>query len=142
MTLAERFLRFSDVIDRSARILVTVFMGLMCVVVLFGVFCRYILGDALTWTEEASRYLMIWLGFLATGLALREGGHVAVDTFLNRLTGRARRFGVMFIRLLALSFLAVVIIAGIFLLQRVSTQITAVLGISAALVCPLRSGPP
>lgn len=132
MTLRERFLRFSDVVDRGARVLVIAFMALMCVIVLFGVFFRYIVGDALTWTEEAGRYLMIWMGFLATGLALREGGHVAVDTFLNHLTGRARRIGVMFVRFLSLAFLAVVVIAGVLLLQRISGQITAVLGISAA----------
>lgn len=132
MRLREGFLRFSDALDRAARFAVTTLMAIMCVVVLFGVFFRYVLGDALTWTEEVARYLMIWMGFLATGLALREGGHVAVDTFLNRLTGPARRAGVIFVRSLSLFFLIVVVVAGAVLITRISGQITAVLGISAA----------
>ncbi len=132
MTLREGFLRFSDALDRVARFAVITLMAAMCVVVLFGVFFRYVLGDALTWTEETARYLMIWMGFLATGLALREGGHVAIDTFLNRLTGKARRIGVVFVRLLSLAFLAIVVVAGGILLSRISGQITPVLGISTA----------
>jgi TRAP-type C4-dicarboxylate transport system permease small subunit len=132
MNISRSFLWFSDLIDRVARVVVAILMAAMCVVVLLGVFFRYVLGDALTWTEEAGRYLMIWMGFLATGLALREGGHVAVDTFLNNLQGPARRIGVLLLRFLGLSFLVVVIVAGAILIQRIHGQITAVLGISAA----------
>src|SRR4051794_24158323 len=106
--MAPRILKLADAVDRLVRFVVVVLMALMCVIVLAGVFWRYVLGDALSWTEEAGRYTMIWLGFLAVGPALREGGHVAVDAILNRMPGGARRRMILFVRLLCIAFLATV----------------------------------
>ena len=83
--MRQRYIRFCDGLLAVTRPIVMALMGLMTVNVLLGVFFRYVVGDALTWTEESSRYLMIWMGFLATALALREGGHVAMDLLLSRL---------------------------------------------------------
>jgi TRAP-type C4-dicarboxylate transport system permease small subunit len=108
-------------------------MALMAVMTLdcaLGVFFRYVVQDALTWTEETARYLMIWMGFLATGLALREGGHIAVELLLDRLPPPARRAALGLVHVLGLVFLLSVIGAGWVLLARVSGQRTPVLGIS------------
>jgi TRAP-type C4-dicarboxylate transport system permease small subunit len=128
--MRKRFLYVADAIDRAARFIVMTLMVIMCVVVLFGVFFRYVVGDALTWTEEVSRYLMIWLGFIGAGLALREGGHVAVDALINRLPAKARRSVIFLVRLLCIAFLASVIGSGALLILKISGQITPVLGIS------------
>jgi TRAP-type C4-dicarboxylate transport system permease small subunit len=49
------------------------------VIVVASVVFRYILISPLTWSEEVGRYLMIWLGFLAASIAVRDGLHVGVD---------------------------------------------------------------
>jgi TRAP-type C4-dicarboxylate transport system permease small subunit len=130
--MRDYYLTFADATDRLARAIVIVLMAVMCVVVLAGVFWRYVLNDALTWTEEAGRYLMIWMGFLGVAPALREGGHVAVDVLLNRLAGSSRRAVILFVRLLCVAFLATVVAAAFLLIPRISGQITPVLGVSTA----------
>jgi TRAP-type C4-dicarboxylate transport system permease small subunit len=45
------------------------------------VFFRYIVGNSISWSEEFSRYLMIWMGFAGASVALRQGSHVAIDYF-------------------------------------------------------------
>ena len=45
------------------RSLCQLLLLLMTAIVLAQVFFRYGLGDALTWSEEASRFLMVWLTF-------------------------------------------------------------------------------
>ena len=126
------YLAFCDAVAAVTRLLVIALMAAMTVDCVLGVFFRYVVQDALTWTEETARYLMIWMGFLATGLALREGGHIAVEMLVERMPPSAQRAMLLLVRLLSLAFLVVVIGAGWVLLVRVSGQRTPVLGISMA----------
>lgn len=57
----------------------------MIIVVSSGVFARYIMNDAFSWTEEFAIWGFTWLIFLGAVLGLRQGKHVAVDLVLDRL---------------------------------------------------------
>jgi TRAP-type C4-dicarboxylate transport system permease small subunit len=104
----------------------------MTVNVLLAVLFRYVLGNALTWTEESSRYMMIWMGFLGTGVALRKGSHVAMSLFLDKAPLALRRVMIQVIRVLILFFLLGVIWAGGVLVASIASQSTPVLRISMA----------
>ena len=56
-----------------------------CTLVFANVVGRYVFGVSFAWAEEVSRYMMIWLAFLAAGLALREGAHIAVENLPDAL---------------------------------------------------------
>jgi TRAP-type C4-dicarboxylate transport system permease small subunit len=71
--------RVSAVLRRGTEIVVMVLMAFLVVVVVASVFFRYILLSPFTWSEEVGRYVMIWLGFLAASLAVRQGLHVGVE---------------------------------------------------------------
>ncbi len=60
-------------------------LGLMVVVILTQVFFRYVLGNALAWPEEASRFLMLWATGLMAPTAFRRGGFVAIDMVIRLL---------------------------------------------------------
>jgi TRAP-type C4-dicarboxylate transport system permease small subunit len=51
----------------------------MVLIIIAQVFFRYVLGNALTWPEEASRFLMLWSAGLMIGTAYRRGGFVAIE---------------------------------------------------------------
>jgi TRAP-type C4-dicarboxylate transport system permease small subunit len=126
--MRERYLRLCDALIVIEGGVVKLLMAAMTIDVLLGVFFRYVIGDALTWTEESGRYLMIWMGYLAAAIALREGNHVAVDVLLQALPGRAKHITVVS-RLLSLLFLLAVIALGIVLLPRLRSR-SAALGIN------------
>jgi len=126
------FLRLSDALAAATRVAVTLLMAAMTVDCVLGVFFRYVVQDALTWTEESARYLMIWMGFLGMGLAVRTGGHVAVDLLVTRLPPRLQRTTLLVVQALVLAFLLAVVGAGWQLVDRVSGQLTPVLGVSMA----------
>ena len=130
--MRESYLQFCDVLIRVAKVAVMVLVAAMTANVLLGVFCRYILGSALSWTEETARYMMIWMGFLGTGVALREGSHVAMSLFLDKAPPPLRRVMIRVIRGLSLFFLLSVIWAGGILVTLISSQVTPVLRISMA----------
>lgn len=54
-------------------------VGAMVVIILIQVFYRYGLQNALPWTEEASRFLMLWMTGLMAPTAFRRGGFVGID---------------------------------------------------------------
>ena len=128
--MQEAYLQICDLLAAAARFAVKVLMAAITVDVLLGVFFRYVLRDALSWTEELARYLMIWMGFLGAGLALREGGHVALDILLVRMPLDIRRIMIVAVRLLSLLFLLSVVGAGLVLIPGVRSYSTPALGIS------------
>jgi TRAP-type transport system small permease protein len=78
---------------------------------LFGVvflqfFTRYVLNNALGWTEEIARYLLIGVCFVGSVMAVRKGTHIAVEAMLNFLSDRNRRVAHIAIDAIMLAFCA------------------------------------
>ncbi len=89
-------------------------LGIACVALMVGimlaqVFFRYVVGTALAWPEEATRFLMLWMAGLMVPSALRRSGFVSIDMVV-RLLPRAVA-ALLSLLLLALSL--VVLIAGL-----------------------------
>ena len=55
------------------RHLTVVLVAAITVVVCAGVFWRYVLNDALAWSEETSKFLMVWMVF--AGAPARSARH-------------------------------------------------------------------
>lgn len=122
--------RFDDLLVTLTSWLVAYLTLQMTLVVLLGVFTRYVLNDALAWVEELARYTMIWLSWLGGGLALRRGGHLAVEFVIDTLPANVRAMIVFAGRVAIFAFLAIVFWWGMQLTGRVSMQSTIALGIS------------
>ena len=73
------------------RWVLIVLMGVMAVLVFTNVVSRYAFNSSIVWVEELTRYMMVWIGFLGSGLVLRYGAHIAVETFQDMLPRPAAR---------------------------------------------------
>ncbi|WP_027998765.1 TRAP transporter small permease [Sinorhizobium arboris] len=60
-------------------------LGVMVIVILVQVLFRYGLGNALPWTEEFSRFLMLWMTGLMAPTAFRRGGFVSIELVVSVL---------------------------------------------------------
>jgi TRAP-type C4-dicarboxylate transport system permease small subunit len=81
----------------------------MAVVVFLQFFSRYILNDAITWTEEIARYMLMALTFVGAATAMRRGTHIAVEVlhvFLPEPIVRAMR---LFIDVVTIGFLGLLV---------------------------------
>lgn len=88
--LAEDYFSFTGFLDTVSRYISIVLMGLMTLTVVLQVLFRYIMKNPLIWTEELSRYLMIWMAFIAASSVLREWDTIRVDFIVNKLNERVR----------------------------------------------------
>src|SRR5512137_813054 len=88
MTLLDRFERR---FVQANRWLLIALLTAMVVIVFANVCMRYLLGTSVIWSEEVSRHLMIWLTFAGSGLALRTGAQIGIDTLQDALPVPAAR---------------------------------------------------
>lgn len=66
--------------------LVGAFAALIMVLsLLLGVFYRYVLEDALVWSDEVAALAFTWTVFLFASSLVREGGHVRVTLLIDAL---------------------------------------------------------
>jgi len=75
-------------IDRFFKLLeflVVVMLVAMVVMVFGNVVMRYAFDTGITVSEEMSRYCFIWLTYIGAMVAMREGGHLGMDTLVRIL---------------------------------------------------------
>ncbi len=87
------------------RVIAIILMALMVLVILAQIFMRFVIGDALNWSEEAARFMMLWVAGVAAPTAYRRGGFVAIDMvvlMLPRLIGSLLALILLFLSLLVL----------------------------------------
>ena len=124
--------RISDYINKISVILIIFSLLAMTFIVLIQVFFRFVLNNALPWPEEISRYLMIWMTFLGSGIACKYEEHIGVNFIRNRIQKKYQFFIQFIISCCILIFLAFCIWKGILLLKFTFNQISPAAQISMA----------
>jgi len=104
---------FIDTINSLTKLLTVVGFALLFVAVMMQIIWRYILEIPLPWSDEAARYLLVWVSLLAVALAFRDDSHIRLDYFITKLASPVRHGLWIFLNLLTLSFLALLFIYGI-----------------------------
>lgn len=122
----------SDILNRITEYVIAVMMGVMTVIIALQVFTRYVLHDSLTWTEEIGRYLMIWICFLGSAMALKYGEHISVTFIAERFAPRIRQGLRLAIALAVLAFFSLATWEGVLMTLQVSGQQAPVTWISMA----------
>ncbi|MGY6632400.1 MAG: TRAP transporter small permease [Alkalilacustris sp.] len=105
-------------------------LAVMAVVVFANVGMRYLANASIPWADELARYLMIWMTFLAAGLVLRQGGHVAITSLRDALPGRVQIVLRAALVLLLMAFFAYMVWVGWDYMQRARFQRTPALRLS------------
>lgn len=86
--------------------LAALFMGGLLFVLFLQVFTRYALNDPLSWTEEAARYIYVYIVFLGASAAISDRSHVGIDYFAKALPIRAQWIVSLLVNLAILFVLA------------------------------------
>ena len=71
--------------------LVVILMLAMVAMVFGNVFLRYAFNSGITISDEMSRYCFVWLTYIGAMIAMREGGHLGVDTLVKHLTRSGKK---------------------------------------------------
>jgi C4-dicarboxylate transporter DctQ subunit len=98
-------------VDRVLSILERGFIALSllagALLLFVNVFMRYVFLAPISWAEEMTLYLCVWLVFVGGSVAVREKGHIAIDLLPHVLSPRGRLLLARGVALLFLVFLLV-----------------------------------
>ncbi len=90
--------------DKILEVLLSLFMAVLVIDVLWQVFSRYALRDSSTFTEELARFLLVWVSLLGASYGVGQKIHLGVDLLPARLTGLKKKSLLIFIDLAILAF--------------------------------------
>ena len=82
---------FFRLLSRLVETLVILIAGIIVAIVTAEVTLRYLFSHSMIFTEELSRYLMVWIVFLGSALAIRDGSHIRIQILVNRLGPRLQQ---------------------------------------------------
>jgi TRAP-type C4-dicarboxylate transport system permease small subunit len=108
---------------------IAVLVTLLTAITFAQVAARYVFGDPLIWSEEAARYLFVWVSMIGAALAIREGGHFGLDLLIRRVPALQPVLGPL-----------VTIVTSIFLVILLKTGIdeTKLAAMQLAMTFPMR----
>jgi TRAP-type C4-dicarboxylate transport system permease small subunit len=75
--------RLDHWVARVETIAVVLLVTLLTAVTFAQVITRYVLDNPLIWSEEAARYLFVWVSMIGAALAIRQGGHFGLDLLIR-----------------------------------------------------------
>lgn len=117
-----KVVRAVDGINWLVGWLLAALMLVMTVLISWQVFARYVMGSSLTFSEEVSRFSMVWMTMLGAAYAYRYGSLIAVDLLTSMTGPRVSRVIHLLIALASCIFAFVLLKYGLEITQRVSTQ--------------------
>jgi len=77
-------------IDRGLGSVLVFLMTLMVATVLWQIFSRYVIESPSTFTDELSRYMLIWIGLLGAAYASGQRQHLSINILPPRLNEKNR----------------------------------------------------
>ena len=92
----------------------------MSIILFVQVVFRFVLHASLPWSEEASRYLLVWTAFIGGAYGVRRGAHIGIEAFAFLLPKKAQKVLNLFVLIVSTVVCVVILKYGI---DIVSTQL-------------------
>lgn len=123
-----------DKLFKGIDYLTGILTGLMVLFVFLNVVLRTCFNSGLTWSEELSRYLFVFVTYVGAISAMRVNGHLGVDTLISRVPPQLQMLMYVVSQLLIATLMCILVHgSGKMVLQNTESR-TAALGISYALL--------
>jgi TRAP-type C4-dicarboxylate transport system permease small subunit len=121
---------FFRLLSRFVEGLIILGATVIVTIVTIEVVLRYVFGHSLIFTEELSRYLMVWVVFLGGAIAVRDDAHIRINVLVKRLSVKTHQIVRVTAYGLTITFLVVVTIEGLKILPRQLYQMCITIDVS------------
>lgn len=84
------YIKMINQINTAIKYIVSTMLVFLTILVVLQVTTRFVINVPLAWTEEIAKYLMIYIVFFGSGLAMRNNQHIAIDFMVEILKGKSK----------------------------------------------------
>lgn len=130
LSLFDKGYRFIKIVDNLISFVGRTLSAICLIVVLVSifaqVFCRFLLGFSLTWSEEVGRYLLIWISFAGFGVLAKEKKMMSIMLLVDLLPEKLKIAAKILADLLSITFMLIVCYYGFLLVGFTMMQVTVV----------------
>lgn len=130
MNVLRQFNKLTDRINEVIMVVFAVVLILSC----FAQICTRLAGIPLSWSEELSRYLAVWLTFIGAAYALRKKSLATVEILLNKCKGNSKKILFLLISILVIVFCIILVRYGFAFAMRFMKQTSPALHIPKGVV--------
>ncbi len=125
-------IRACDVMTEAAKALLGACIAAIVLITLAAVWQRYVMDNPLSWVEQVSNMIFIWVVFIGAAVLYRQNLHIGVDAFLMALNEKNRAIWKWVIEVMNLSFIVILFIYSLRLTIQVMDNTNGALEISPA----------
>ncbi len=131
MAIVRGIHKLSDILDKIAEVIIVVMLGAMVLITGAQIICR-LFFTALSWSEEATRYLLIWSTMFGAGCVYKHSGHISISVLQDMLPEKAKDILQIAVHILCMILFGLIVFYGIQYFGRQGSQL------SAAMRLPMR----
>jgi TRAP-type C4-dicarboxylate transport system permease small subunit len=102
-----------ELLEKAIDILMGSFLALMGLFILGNVLLRYFFNYSLTWAEELSRFLFVWITFLGAIGALKNNKHLGFTSLIKKMSLPFKKFFFALSNLIVMYILYLVFVGSI-----------------------------
>jgi TRAP-type C4-dicarboxylate transport system permease small subunit len=102
----------NNCINSLLRYMLAIIMSVMIAAVVWQVFTRFVLQDPSDFTDELSRYLLIWIGILGGAYTFAIKRHLALELLHTRVGYRGQQIQTIVINIIIIIFSGFTLIYG------------------------------
>lgn len=96
-----------SMINRVFIFFASLMMAALVIIVCVDMTLRYFLNSPLIWGNEVTEIFMLYITFLGTAWVFREDGHVVIDVFTSKVSGKNKKI------LMVISYLLIGIVSAV-----------------------------
>ncbi len=116
-------------LNRLAEWATALLLGAMALVMGIAIVGRFLFSYSLPWSDELTRFLLIWTSFLGMSVGVRRGAHPGIDSLTRALSPRAARIVLSCAAVLSLIFFGLTAASGGILALRTWPQRSPSMGL-------------
>lgn len=109
--------KLKDFLDNFEGYCCILTLALMSIVVFIQVVFRFVVKASLPWSEELSRYLLVWTAFLGGAYGVRQGAHIGVEAFALLLPKKVQKILAIFVMIISIGLCVVICKYGFTIVQ-------------------------
>jgi len=126
--------KFLNGIEKIVNVTISALLFVAFIIIFAQVIVRYVFHSGYPWMEESARFMIIWMSFLGSAVAIRYRRHMFIDIFETMLPQKGRMVLNVLFDLLMITFFIIMVVLGYQYTVQNKSNFSAGLNISMAYV--------